>query len=157
LTEGIRDLHARSENLLGGGTTWLRSSGPLLSWTLVGFKRWVVRDLYRSFRWNDTVCINQEDIHERASQVLLMKTIYYNAQYVLLWLGEELDGSSSALELLSQLARKGESAQFNRDNLPSMNNFEDSDICEELGIPDRYSPQWKYILKLFDRPVFRRI
>ncbi|PMD21302.1 hypothetical protein NA56DRAFT_703476 [Hyaloscypha hepaticicola] len=68
-----------------------------------------------------------------------MKTIYYNAQYVLLWLGEELDGSSSALELLSQLARKGESAQFNRDNLPSMNNFEDTDICEELGIPDRNS------------------
>jgi hypothetical protein len=27
----------------------------------------------------DTICINQEDIHERASQVLLMKTIYCNA------------------------------------------------------------------------------
>lgn len=124
-----------------------------------------LRNALRRFRdllnpitlWIDAICINQEDIHERASQVLLMKTIYYNAQYVWLWLGEQLDGSSSALELLSQLARKGESAQFNEDSLPSMDDFEDADVCEELGIPDRYSPHWKSVVKLFDRPVFQRI
>jgi hypothetical protein len=116
-----------------------------------------VDDLLGSFRWYDALCINQEDIHERASQVLLMKTIYYNAQYVWLWLGEELDGSSSALKLLSQLARKGESAQFNEDSLLSIDDFEDADVCEELGIPDRYSLQWKPVVKLFDRPVFQRI
>jgi hypothetical protein len=124
-----------------------------------------LRNALRRFRhllnpvtlWIDAICINQEDIHERASQVLLMKTIYYNAQCVWLWLGEEMEGSSSAFELLSQLARMGKSARFNKEPLPSIGDIGDADVCDELGIPNLYSFEWKSVVKLFDRPVFRRI
>jgi hypothetical protein len=70
-----------------------------------------------------------------------MKKIYYNAQCVWFWLGEELESSSSALELLSKLARKGESARFNEEQLRSMNGMDDADICDELEIPDLNSLQ----------------
>jgi hypothetical protein len=34
--------------------------------------------------WVDAICINQEDLRERASQVLLMREIYANARQVLI-------------------------------------------------------------------------
>ncbi|CAH0051773.1 unnamed protein product [Clonostachys solani] len=39
--------------------------------------------------WVDAVCINQEDVEERTSQVRLMTKIYKEAQEVLMWLGED--------------------------------------------------------------------
>ena len=44
--------------------------------------------------WADAICINQEDIDERGSQVRLMKDIYRRASSVVIWLGEaiEVDG-----------------------------------------------------------------
>jgi len=38
--------------------------------------------------WVDAVCINQGDIDERNSQVQLMGTLYTEARFVLIWLGE---------------------------------------------------------------------
>jgi hypothetical protein len=40
--------------------------------------------------WIDALCINQEDIPERNSQVTLMTTIYQKAVQVLVWLGAEV-------------------------------------------------------------------
>ncbi|PVH79337.1 HET-domain-containing protein [Cadophora sp. DSE1049] len=40
--------------------------------------------------WADAICINQEDIKERSSQVLLMKNIYQLASSVVIWLGGPL-------------------------------------------------------------------
>jgi hypothetical protein len=39
--------------------------------------------------WVDAVCINQNDITERNSQVQLMRSIYMNAKIVLSWIGME--------------------------------------------------------------------
>ncbi|KAI0440447.1 heterokaryon incompatibility protein-domain-containing protein [Xylaria telfairii] len=38
--------------------------------------------------WIDAICVNQDDLVERSSQVLLMPQIYSNATYVIVWLGE---------------------------------------------------------------------
>lgn len=40
--------------------------------------------------WIDALCINQDDISERSSQVGFMGRIYSNAVVVLIWLGEVL-------------------------------------------------------------------
>ncbi|KAK0646909.1 heterokaryon incompatibility protein-domain-containing protein [Cercophora newfieldiana] len=53
--------------------------------------------------WIDALCINQEDISERNSQVQLMGDIYSNAEYVISWLGEESDDSKSAFKLIRLL------------------------------------------------------
>lgn len=56
-------------------------------------------DLDRTL-WVDAVCINQNDLEERANQVQIMALIYAYASRVVVWLGEEADGSKEAMELL---------------------------------------------------------
>lgn len=50
--------------------------------------------------WVDAVCINQDDIQERNKQVQQMRDIYGGAKEVVVWLGEEFDGTVSAIRLL---------------------------------------------------------
>ncbi|RDW80345.1 hypothetical protein BP5796_05043 [Coleophoma crateriformis] len=47
--------------------------------------------------WIDAICINQEDLDERASQVRLMKDIYQRAQNTVIWIGDETAESRRAL------------------------------------------------------------
>lgn len=42
-----------------------------------------------NYLWVDALCINQEDLEERASQVLLMGDIYASAIRVIVWLGND--------------------------------------------------------------------
>jgi hypothetical protein len=56
--------------------------------------------------WVDAVCINQDDIEERAKQVQIMAMIYACASRVVVWLGEEADGSQDAMELLREDASR---------------------------------------------------
>jgi Heterokaryon incompatibility protein (HET) len=53
--------------------------------------------------WIDAICINQEDIEERASQVRLMRGIYQNARRVVVWLGVGTAESRAAFELLRSI------------------------------------------------------
>ncbi|KAH6678194.1 heterokaryon incompatibility protein-domain-containing protein, partial [Halenospora varia] len=39
--------------------------------------------------WVDAICINQDDEHERASQVTFMGAVYSNCQQVIVWLGQD--------------------------------------------------------------------
>lgn len=41
--------------------------------------------------WIDSICINQEDVEERNSQVKIMGDIYKNASTVVIWLGASDD------------------------------------------------------------------
>lgn len=74
----------------------------------------VTRNLYAALRrlrdpdlprtiWIDAVCINQDDLEERASQVQIMARIYAYAVSVTVWLGEEADDSSKVLALLRRI------------------------------------------------------
>jgi len=53
--------------------------------------------------WADSLCINQLDLDERASQVILMGEIYTRAQRVIIWLGEPADDSAIAIKTLNTL------------------------------------------------------
>jgi hypothetical protein len=48
--------------------------------------------------WIDALCINQEDIEERNSQIQLMSCIYGAAKQVVIWLGPAADGSDVLLD-----------------------------------------------------------
>lgn len=47
--------------------------------------------------WVDAVCINQEDVEERSSQVRMMTTIYKKASTVLMWLGKDSREAEQAI------------------------------------------------------------
>jgi hypothetical protein len=52
--------------------------------------------------WIDALCINQEDIEERGSQVQIMGSIYTGAQCVLSWLGtpDETELENKAVDII---------------------------------------------------------
>ncbi|PMD34307.1 HET-domain-containing protein [Hyaloscypha variabilis F] len=49
-----------------------------------------MRNDVKGYLWIDSLCINQADIQERASQVLLMGDIYALAERVIVWLGDTI-------------------------------------------------------------------
>lgn len=84
----------------------------------------VTQNLYNALRhlryedeprmlWIDAVCINQEDYHERNTQVAMMADIYSQATRVLIWLGDAQSDAShaqndvpNALQLLKDVGYK---------------------------------------------------
>ncbi|KIX95488.1 uncharacterized protein Z520_08608 [Fonsecaea multimorphosa CBS 102226] len=55
--------------------------------------------------WIDQICINQEDIEERGNQVSLMRRIYKGAQSVHVWLGDAIEGSALAMDVVGKIGR----------------------------------------------------
>ncbi|WYZ46683.1 hypothetical protein EsH8_IX_000908 [Colletotrichum jinshuiense] len=54
--------------------------------------------------WVDSICINQADIVERNAQVARMDSIYSQAEWVRIWLGEASENSEKAMQLLNDCA-----------------------------------------------------
>lgn len=134
--------------------------------------------------WIDQICINQADDDEKASQVLLMRQIYSQAEATIAWLGEERDGSDQAIRLIRDAGREAFRIGLRdvpRDDYASLrwhvtaafSNLGDHDLEVEPGDPlgkkkvdlcklidSKYSKQWNETLEklylLFSRPYFRR-
>ncbi|KAL4731098.1 hypothetical protein ACLX1H_000058 [Fusarium chlamydosporum] len=53
--------------------------------------------------WIDSICINQQSISDRSSQVALMRSIYSASATTLIWLGTESTWVSSAWRLVEQI------------------------------------------------------
>jgi hypothetical protein len=58
-----------------------------------------LRELYKEGEdslvlWVDALCINQEDVGERTSQVQFMGAIYTQCQQVIVYLGDNIEGTS---------------------------------------------------------------
>lgn len=53
--------------------------------------------------WSDTICINQDNDVEKSQQVPRMETTYSNAKKVLVWLGDETQTSSMAIDFMHRI------------------------------------------------------
>ncbi|KAK0103785.1 hypothetical protein ONS95_005787 [Cadophora gregata] len=56
--------------------------------------------------WIDAICVNQQDVDERSSQVKRMASIYSHATRVLIWLGPQSTDSDIAIDSLERIASK---------------------------------------------------
>ncbi|GAA84330.1 HET domain protein [Aspergillus luchuensis IFO 4308] len=54
--------------------------------------------------WIDAICINQEDDDEKSEQIPLMRSIYAQADRVIVWLGEAMQDGDEALKIIQRLA-----------------------------------------------------
>ncbi|KAI3393273.1 hypothetical protein diail_4506, partial [Diaporthe ilicicola] len=102
------------------------------------------------YLWIDSVCINQEDNDERASQVAIMGDIYRQAQQVVIFLGTAEDTTTHAMDLL-QLTRGFIHATG--DFLPPMN----IDDFERMSLGAGLNPaHWPTVAHLMLRRWFTR-
>lgn len=53
--------------------------------------------------WADAICINQADVSERSHQVAMMGDVYRKADRVVIWLGDDTEGTSKGVEMLRHL------------------------------------------------------
>lgn len=54
--------------------------------------------------WIDAICVNQQDLNERSSQVKRMADIYSKATKVVVWVGLESDDSPIAMDCMREIA-----------------------------------------------------
>lgn len=90
--------------------------------------------------WVDQLCINQNNISERAHHVNLMRHIYNRAKKVIVWTGEEDEHSVKAFQLINALNNMAELSSNGKD----------------AAVPDCESDEWLALYKFFERPVFTR-
>ncbi|KAF2160185.1 hypothetical protein M409DRAFT_29266 [Zasmidium cellare ATCC 36951] len=107
--------------------------------------------------WVDAVCINQDDLDERAVQVKRIRYIYGLASRVVVWLGESSHGSSGALKTLEYLGRQTEITTdawiFRAFDPPAS---EPSWIEKATELPYT-AADWQAIEYLFERSWFSRL
>jgi hypothetical protein len=73
-------------------------------WPFLG-RASAIRSTWWPRSWNDAVCINQQDIPEKNSQVQLMREIYERARKVQIWLVTEDEDSKRAFGTIQRLAQ----------------------------------------------------
>ena len=82
----------------GNGKPRVLRIGPNLVDALLHLRFHPSTNTYPRPLWIDRICINQDDIEERASQVQLMHAIYRRCQQALVWLGREDSNTEDAFE-----------------------------------------------------------
>jgi hypothetical protein len=79
--------------------------------------------------WIDALCINQDDISERNSQVAKMGEIYQRAARVIVWLGEEDENTAPALANLSR--SKITVKEYTEDPKSGFRGYQDCNFTDE--------------------------
>jgi hypothetical protein len=98
--------------------------------------------------WIDQICINQSDNDEKSSQVNLMRTIYSEADRVLVWLGEEDTETELAFRIIDDV------------NHQTMRNWQIRSAEEgnpSLKLTPPNSTEWVAYCNLLNRPWFTRL
>lgn len=114
--------------------------------------------------WVDAVCINQDNIAERAQQVQVMAMIYAYASKVVVWLGEEVEGSSEAMEVLREEAYRVYRRQKTLEEANDGKGFPmrrgGNDLFDQAEANDNKEARENardHVMTLLQRPWFRRI
>lgn len=102
--------------------------------------------------WVDQLCIDQENIAERNHQVSLMGMIFSKADLVLAWLGIPDFDSEAAFQDLDAIMRSAADFVDYGASYELTGSFRSSAL-----VGDMPTEQLAYMLKIFDRPYWRRL
>lgn len=95
--------------------------------------------------WIDSICIDLDNLVERAQQVQLMEHIYRHAHDVICWLGKESDDTDRAVDFIKLLNRTIRQQIYSVEEIRSM--FQQ----------DRYRPHWAAVTSFYQRRWWTRI
>ncbi|KAJ3476925.1 hypothetical protein NLG97_g8980 [Lecanicillium saksenae] len=105
------------------------------------------------FVWADAVCINQEDMDEKSTQVGMMDRIYSNAVYVLAWLGPKDTHTDLGLQVADTLVKN--LGAFKASSISPWLGH-DRQRYEEVGVPHIAQGDWNALASIYQRQWFRR-
>lgn len=94
--------------------------------------------------WIDAICINQDDVTERGSQVGFMAEIYSSAESVICWLGAADEHTQLGFSTLAALA----------DQVPDKKNR--GHVETHTITPDASQSSWVSAVRIFQRTYFTR-
>ena len=112
------------------------------------------------YLWVDAVCVNQEDLEERAQQVLLMKTIYQSARNTFSWLGEadaQAEQFFSLIDTIHERVCLADSCSHGKSPRIGDMPFENAEAMTQLRLPPPNHPSWRTLVTLAERTYFSRI
>ncbi|KAI0147470.1 HET-domain-containing protein [Xylariaceae sp. FL1272] len=106
--------------------------------------------------WVDALCIDQLNKIERGPQVAMMGEIYRLATRVVVWLGQEADGSSIALDLVSKIGAQVEVTAISPflKSAPGCSDHSLGDVDAKLPVEEQDT---RSIYHLICRPWFERL
>lgn len=125
--------------------------------------------------WIDAICINQDDLDEKARVIPRMNEIYGQAAEVLIWLGPQGDDSQFAIDVLNWISHpdRREDLQpfvcgvhgFTVSHLRTLKSMIESDTetssaylnLERFGLPGITHPLWLALPALYRREWFFRV
>ncbi|KAH7361169.1 heterokaryon incompatibility protein-domain-containing protein [Pyrenochaeta sp. MPI-SDFR-AT-0127] len=112
--------------------------------------------------WVDAVCINQDDMDERRSQVAMMQRIYVQSTGVMIWLGRHDKSSIRATSLISMISEISETSSFQNTQytpdqvwVPRQPN--DEEFFSAAGIACFSLSDWGALGRFFSRAWFHRV
>jgi hypothetical protein len=110
--------------------------------------------------WIDQLCINQDDLEERASQVGLMDMIYNCCEKVIVWLGEELGRDIAEFRALHRKLVPSISyfLMINDPIALGRDDWDHTNVCERLNLdPQDFQFDWHAYYQFFlERRWFTR-
>lgn len=106
--------------------------------------------------WIDAICIDQTNNPEKSHQVTMMRDLYHRAEFVDVWLGEEGEDSSLAVELIRMLTDTNlvdnlVAATEAVEIIPIVSNLYE----QNPGLLDETA--WLAVRRLFERPWWTRV
>lgn len=109
----------------------------------------------QSLLWVDAICINQNDVAERANQVKLMGGIYQRASQVKIWLGDGGANMPVVFRFIAQALRniKGQQEKLS----PSWILREPQCKNHMFGLPEPTDAVWKEFGSFLANPWFDRV
>jgi hypothetical protein len=100
----------------------------------------------------DALCINQNDVEERSSQVQRMFDVYRNATQVVVFLGEQRENTAQALSWITSAGEDLDLSRFDIIKGVAARTFAPSSSDQILihqGLRDIMSrPWWRYVLSI---------
>lgn len=146
-------LHFRKSNETSPGSRWQKARG----------------NGNETYWWIDAICINQNDLDERKSQVALMTRLYKQARIVHVWLGEESEDSSRAMQLVREIAYHPQTSEERNTwtyvAKPGQTHRPDGPGRPMVKLPPQPDPisieeqlaNYRSIISLYQRPWFSRV
>ena len=112
-----------------------------------------------SYLWVDAVCVDQENLKERAQQVLLMRSIYQSARNTFSWIGEADTQGEQFISLIQTIHNKVCPADCTHGGTPRMGDvaFGDAEAMARHELPPPDHPSWLTLATLAGKTYFSRI